>query len=86
MLGGAPQGSSAVAVRRVDVRAVPQFAVDRRPSSHRPEPSDEMVERLRRCVHVFLALSRASLLPLPAIALDRSSGTFARAPRLLCSY
>ena len=86
MFGGAPQGGSAVAVRRVDVRTIPQFAIDRGRRRIVLWPSNEMVERLWRCVHAVLALSRASPLPLLALALDPLFDNFARAPRLLCSY
>ena len=84
-LRGAPQSRPALAVGRVDVRAGRDFALDvgcRRVRT----PSYEMVQRLRRCVHTFLALCRESPLPLPALALDPLFDNFARAPRLLCSY
>jgi len=84
-LCGAPQGGSAVSVGRVDVRAGRDRALDVGCRRVRTS-SDEMVERLRRCVHVVLALSRESQLPLPALALDPLFDNFARAPRLLCSY
>ena len=83
--GGVPQSGSAVTVGRVVVRAGRNFALDVGCRRVRTS-SDEMVERLRRCVQAFLALSRESLLPLPALALDPLFDNFARAPSLLCSY